>query len=95
MELIRLHKRDQHEIYLPTTGSDEFLDSKRETIYEFKSGKKLAKEEQGKSTIGKKQPFTKAAWKGKTIFKILSLVWWVREPNFCKGQVLCRRPKTR
>ena len=40
------------------------------TIYEFKNGKKLSKEDQWKSTVGKKQPFTKAAWKGKTIFKL-------------------------
>ena len=36
---------------------DEFLDSKRKTIYEFKNGKKLAKEDQWKSTVGKKQPY--------------------------------------
>ena len=74
MELIRLHKRDRHEAYLPTASPipDEFLDSKRKTIYEFKNGKKLSKEDQWKATmIGKKQPFTKAAWKGKAIFKIL------------------------
>ena len=69
----RSHRRDRHEAYLPTASPipDEFLDSKRKTIYEFKNGNKLSKEDQWTSTIGKKQPFTKAAWKGKTIFKIL------------------------
>ena len=66
MALSRLHKRDRHETYLPTTSPilDEFLDSSK-TVYEFKNGKRVAKEDQWKSTTGKKQPFTKAAWKGK------------------------------
>ena len=73
MELIRLHKRLRHETDLPTSSPipDEFLDSKHKAIYEFKNGKKLSKEDQWKSTVGKKQPFTKAAWRGKTVFKIL------------------------
>ena len=73
MELIRRHKRDRHETYLPTTSPipDEFLDSKRKAIYEFKKSKKLGKEDQWKSTMGNKQPFTKAAWKGKPNLKIL------------------------
>ena len=73
MELIRLHKRDRHGTYLPSSSPipDEFLDSKRKTIYEFNNGRKLSKEDQWKPTIGKKQPFTKGAWKGRTIFKIL------------------------
>ena len=73
MELIRLHKRDRHETYLPTASPipDEYLDSTRKTIYEFTSGRKLTKEDQWKTTVGKKQSVTKGAWKGRTIFKIL------------------------
>ena len=73
MELIRLHKRDRHETYLPTASPipDEYLDSTRKTIYEFTNGRKLTKEDQWKTTVGKKQPVTKGAWKARTIFKIL------------------------
>ena len=73
MELIRLHKRDRRETYLPTASPipDEYLDSTRKTIYEFTNGRKLTKEDQWKTTVGKKQPVTKGAWKGRTIFKIL------------------------
>ena len=72
MELIRLHRRDRHETYLPTASPipDEYLDSTRKTIYEF-TNRKLTKEDQWKTSVGKKQPVTKGAWKGRTIFKIL------------------------
>ena len=58
-------------IFLRQVRSDEYLDSTRKTIYEFTNGRKLTKEDQWKSTVGKKQPITKRAWKGRTIFKIL------------------------
>ena len=69
MELIRLHKRDRHETYLPKASPipDEYLDSTRKPIYEFTNGRKLTKEDQWKTTVGKKQPVTKGAWKGRTL----------------------------
>ena len=73
MELIRLHKRERHQTFLPSSIPipPEFLDSKRKTILEFKNGKKEVKEDDWKASIKTKQFHSPQAWKGKTIFKIL------------------------
>ena len=65
MELIRIHKRDRHETYLPTSSPipEAFLDSrpKRKAIYEYANGKKEAKEDVWKSAVGKRQLTSKLA----------------------------------
>ena len=73
MELIRLHKRERHQTFLPSSTPipPEFLDSKRKTILEFKNGKKEVKEDDWKASVKTKQFHSPQAWKGKTIFKIL------------------------
>ena len=73
MELIRLHKRERHQTFLPSSTPipPEFLGSKRKTILEFKNGKKEVKEDDWKASVKTKQPHPPQAWKGKTIFKIL------------------------
>ena len=73
MELIRLHKRERHQTFLPSSTPipPEFLDSKRKTILEFKHGKKEVKEDDWKASVKTKQFHSPQAWKGKTIFKIL------------------------
>ena len=73
MELIRLHKRERHQTFLPSSTPipPEFLDSKRKTILEFKNGKKEVKEDDWKVSVKAKQFHSPQAWKGKTIFKIL------------------------
>ena len=73
MELIRLHKRERHQTFLPSSTPipPEFLDSKRKTILEFKNGKKEVKEDDWKASVKAKQFHSPPAWKGKTIFKIL------------------------
>ena len=73
MELMRLHKRERHQTFLPSSTPipPEFLDSKRKTILEFKNGKKEVKEDDWKASVKSKQFHSPQAWKGKTIFKIL------------------------
>ena len=57
MELIRLHKRERHQTFLPSSTPipPEFLDSKRKTILEFKNGKKEVKEDDWKASVKTKQ----------------------------------------
>ena len=76
MELIRLHKRERHQTFLPSSTPipPEFLDSKRKTILEFKNGKKEVKEDDWKASVKTKQFHSPQAWKGKTIFKIRTSV---------------------
>ena len=73
MELIRLHKRERHQTFVPSSTPipPEFLDSKRKTILEFKNGKKEVKEDDWKASVKTKQFHLPQAWKGRTIFKIL------------------------
>ena len=73
MELVRLHKRERHQTFLPSSTPipPEFLDSKRKTILEFKNGKKEVKEDDWKASVKTKQFHSPQAWKGKTIFQIL------------------------
>ena len=73
MELIRLHKRERHQTFVPSSTPipPEFLDSKRKTILEFKNGKKEVKEDDWKASVKAKQFHSPQAWRGKTIFKIL------------------------
>ena len=73
MELIRLHKRERHQTFVPSSTPipPEFLDSKRKTILEFKNGKKEVKEDDWKASVKTKQFHSPQAWRGKTIFKIL------------------------
>ena len=70
MELIRLHKRERHQTFLPSSTPipPEFLDSKRKTILEFKNGKKEVKEDDWKASVKTKQFHSPQAWKGKTTF---------------------------
>ena len=53
MELIRLHKRERHQTFVPSSTPipPEFLDSKRKTILEFKNGKKEVKEDDWKASV--------------------------------------------
>ena len=73
MELIRLHKRERHQTFVPSSTPipPKFLDSKRKTILEFKNGKKEVKEDDWKASVKTKQFHSPQAWRGKTIFKIL------------------------
>ena len=73
MELIRLHKRERHQTFVPSSTPipPEFLDLKRKTILEFKNGKKEVKEDDWKASVKTKQFHSPQAWKGRTILKIL------------------------
>ena len=73
MELIRLHKKERHQTFVPSSTPipPEFLDSKRKTILEFKNGKKEVKEDDWKASVKTKQFHSPQAWRGRTIFKIL------------------------
>ena len=57
MELIRLHKRERHQTFVPSSTliPPEFLDSKRKTILEFKNGKKEVREDDWKASVKTKQ----------------------------------------
>ena len=52
MELIRPHKRERHQTFVPSSTPipPEFLDSKRKTILEFKNGRKEVKEDDWKAS---------------------------------------------
>ena len=73
MELVRLHKRERHQIFVPSSTPipPEFLDSKRKTILEFKNGKKEVKEDDWKASVKNKQFHSPQAWRGKPIFTVL------------------------
>ena len=73
MELIRLHKKERHQTFVPSSTPipPEFLDSKRKTILEFQNGKTGVKEDDWKASVKTKQFHSPQAWKVRAIFKIL------------------------
>ena len=79
MELIRLHKRERRQTFIPSSTPipPEFLDSKRKTILDFIHGKKEVKEGDWKASVTTKQFHSPKAWRGRAIFKILpGLLFW-------------------
>ena len=95
MELIRLHKKERHQTFVPSSTPipPEFLDSKRKTILEFKNGKKEVKEDDWKASVKTKQFHSPQAWRGKTIFKILP--GGIENRTSVKVRSTASRPKRR
>ena len=75
MKLTRIHKKARSQIFVPVQSTVpipfEYLDSQRETSFDFFDGSKDSQVDDWKSTLGKAQHRTEKQWKGRTVFKIL------------------------